>query len=298
MDERAFDEAARMGTVFGRITPEQKVNLISALQANGKYVAMIGDGVNDVLALKRAHVGVAMESGSQATRAVSDMVLIGDSFAALPAAFQEGQRIVRGTQDLIKLFVSRVLSMIVVIIGVGTLGVGFPMIPTHNAIPAFLVVGLPTFGIAAWAKPGAVPKNLYKNLFPFIVPSAISVGILSGTLFITYFRTTDDLNLARTVMTVAAVMAGLILIIFVEPPVEIVAAGDEVSGDWRPTFMALAMFALLVLFVHNAFFRNLLELSEMSAADWMVVTGLVGIWAVALQLIWRHHLMTRLIGHV
>jgi hypothetical protein len=155
---------------------------------------------------------------------------------------------------------------------------------------------LPTFGIAAWAKPGTVPKNLYSKLFPFIAPASISVGILSGTLFITYFRTTDDLNLARTVMTVSAVMAGLLLIIFVEPPVEIVAAGDELSSDWRPTIMAAVMFGILVLFVHNAFFRNLLELTELGLADWMVITGLVGIWAVALQLTWRHRLMSRLLG--
>ncbi|MDQ2682907.1 MAG: HAD-IC family P-type ATPase, partial [Chloroflexota bacterium] len=126
MNDREFAEAALLGTVFGRITPEQKVGLIEALQKAGKYVAMIGDGVNDVLALKRAEVGIAMEHGSQATRAVSDLVLLGDSFAALPPAFREGQRIVRGAQDLIKLFVSRVLAMVVVIVGVGTLGVGFP----------------------------------------------------------------------------------------------------------------------------------------------------------------------------
>src|SRR5690606_24691509 len=76
LDERDFNDAATQGTVFGRITPEQKVALITAMQAKGKYVAMIGDGVNDVLALKRAQVGIAMESGSQATRAVSDMVLL------------------------------------------------------------------------------------------------------------------------------------------------------------------------------------------------------------------------------
>ena len=84
MDVAGVARAAEENTVFGRITPEQKLDLIRHLQRAGHYVAMIGDGVNDVLALKRAEVGVAMEGGSQATRAVADLVLLGDSFAVLP----------------------------------------------------------------------------------------------------------------------------------------------------------------------------------------------------------------------
>src|SRR5205823_11558280 len=86
MDEAEFDAAAASGTVFGRITPHQKERLVHALHAQGRYVAMIGDGVNDVLALKEADLGIAMHGGSQAARAVADLILLDDSFAALVPA--------------------------------------------------------------------------------------------------------------------------------------------------------------------------------------------------------------------
>ena len=83
MDESQFMEAAERSTVFGRVTPEQKQRLVEALRGNGHYVAMTGDGVNDVLSLKQANLGIAMQSGSQATRDAADIVLLRDSFGAL-----------------------------------------------------------------------------------------------------------------------------------------------------------------------------------------------------------------------
>ena len=99
-------QAAEENTVFGRITPQQKEDLVHALRTRGHYVAMIGDGVNDVLSLKQANLGIAMQSGSQATRAVADIILMGSSFASLPYAVREGQRIINGMQDILKLFLT------------------------------------------------------------------------------------------------------------------------------------------------------------------------------------------------
>ena len=93
MDDAQFAQAAERATVFGRITPQQKEQLVEALRKQGDYVAMIGDGVNDVLSLKEANLGIAMQSGSQATRGVADIVLLNDSFAALP------RRLPRGAAD-------------------------------------------------------------------------------------------------------------------------------------------------------------------------------------------------------
>ena len=102
LDETAFAQVAEEATIFGRITPQQKKRLVRALRNRGHYVAMIGDGVNDVLSLKQANLGIAMHSGSQATRSVADLVLLDDSFAALPVAFREGQRITNGMERILK----------------------------------------------------------------------------------------------------------------------------------------------------------------------------------------------------
>src|SRR5690606_20015516 len=103
LDDERIEEAAEQHTVFGRVTPETKERLVTALENRGHWTAMTGDGVNDILALKRAKVGIAMRSGSEATRSAADLVLMNDSFAALPDAFSEGQRVMRGMADNIKL---------------------------------------------------------------------------------------------------------------------------------------------------------------------------------------------------
>ena len=118
LDDGRLDAAAVEHGVFGRITPEQKEGLVEALHAQGRYVAMTGDGVNDVLSLKKADLGIAMQSGSQATRGVADIVLTNDSFAVLPHAITEGQRIIAGMQSVLKLFLTRTFFLALLIIAV------------------------------------------------------------------------------------------------------------------------------------------------------------------------------------
>ena len=101
MDDEQFTINACGATILGRITPEQKEKVVRSLRDEGHYVAMTGDGVNDVLALKRANLGIAMQDGSQATRSVADIVLLNNSFAVLPETLTEGQRILNGMQDIL-----------------------------------------------------------------------------------------------------------------------------------------------------------------------------------------------------
>ena len=103
-----FAAKADEAGIFGRVTPEQKQDLVEALRDRGRYVAMIGDGVNDVIALKQANVAVAMQGGSQAARSVGDLILMKDTFAPLPFAFREGQRIINGMNDILRIFMVRI----------------------------------------------------------------------------------------------------------------------------------------------------------------------------------------------
>jgi cation-transporting ATPase E len=157
LDEAGLAELTGGTRVFGRLSPQQKERLVRALQARGHYVGFIGDGVNDVLALKRADLAIALRSGSQAARAVADLVLLDDAFSALPAAFREGQRIVHGMQDILRLFLARVLSVALLIAAVGAVDAGFPLAPKHNALLTLLTVGIPSIALAAWARPGPQP---------------------------------------------------------------------------------------------------------------------------------------------
>jgi cation-transporting ATPase E len=118
-----------------------------------------------------------MQSGSQATRSVADIVLLGDSFAALPAAVREGQRIRNGMQDILTLFLTRVLYVALLLLATGIIG-GFPFAPTHSSLLALLTVGLPTVALAAWARPGArTRRRPVRSLLRFVLPAAVTVAL-------------------------------------------------------------------------------------------------------------------------
>ncbi len=252
MSDRELADAAEAGEVFGRITPEQKLALVRHLQSRGHYVAMIGDGINDVLALKQAEVGIAMEHGVQATRAVADMVLLGNAFGVLPAAFREGRRIVRSMQDLLKLFLTRSLSVAVAILGAGIVGAAFPVIPTQNALSALLTVGIPTFVLAMWTAPDRLPGGLLRNVLPFTVPAFLTIGMVETMVYVTYARTTTNIPLAQTVLTAVAVLCGLLIVLFVRPPSPMWTGGAALVGDWR----VVALVLLLAVAAGFAFFHE------------------------------------------
>jgi cation-transporting P-type ATPase E len=191
MSPAEFDQAAEEATIFGRISPEQKEKLVDSLMRHGRYVAMMGDGVNDVLSLKKASLGIAMQSGSNATRNVADMVLLGDSFAALRPAFAEGRRIVAGMSTVLHLFLARSVTTMLLIIGVTMVGLNFPFDPAQVALTTF-TVGIPALFLTLWAKPRAAEPNLMLSLVRFVFPVAILTMLLGLALYI------DDYNRASS----------------------------------------------------------------------------------------------------
>lgn len=334
MTEAEFMNAAIKSTVFGRITPEQKEALVDALRFHGHYVAMIGDGVNDVLSLKKADMGIAMESGSAATRGVADMILLQDSFAALPQAFSEGQRIVNGMRDILRLFMVRVLYGALLIIAVSVTGLGFPFIPKHNALLVGLTVGVPTLMLAIWARPGPLPqRSMLREIAHFVVPAALSITVFGLLVYlgafitglfgaletpitpesiaqfesyagITYGIATNDAYLvevsslvAQTVLTTFLTFAGLVLVVFVEPPTRWLAGGDEFSGDWRPTIVALLMLAAYGVIVTVEPLRHFFELLPLPPSVYLVLALITLLWAMVLRLAWRGHWLQRFLGY-
>jgi len=296
MGDRELGELAEETTIFGRITPQQKERLVRLFRGSGHYVAMIGDGVNDVLSLKQADLGVAMESGSQAARSVADIVLLGDSFAALPIALREGQRIVKGMEDVVRLLLTRTLYVILLIVATQIVGVAFPVTPKHNSILALLTVGVPIFAIAAWARPGPAPSSVIRSANRFVWPAAFTVAALALAVYVGYLGSTGDVNVARTALTTATVLCGLVLIPFVEPPSRGWVAGDELSGDWRPTALALGMLGVYACVMGIPLLRDSFELVSLRLADYALIGIAVAVWAFLLRLIWRTRLLERLLN--
>lgn len=316
MDDNDFIEAATETTIFGRITPEQKARLVKAFQSQGKYVAMMGDGVNDVPSLKQANVGIAMESGSQITRGVADMVLLQDSFEALPDAFLEGQRIRNSIQDVTKISLVRVASFVILMLALVMPGVIFPLTIKYNAILTLLTEGVPTLGVTLWAKPGQDShRGLLRSVLPFVAPAMMLLALFSLLVYMGYVvdQATPILNLlnremtleqisqiitaetlrnalsiARNALVTFLVFCGLLLILLLKPPTRFWTGGASLSGDWRYSWMALAMLLVFVLLLTVPGLRSAFDLRVLKAIDYLILALLSFLWALLVRYAWRN----------
>lgn len=304
----ALGVAVEAATIFGRITPKQKERIIQALRDRGHYVAMIGDGVNDVLSLKRADLGIAMRSGSQAARGVADIVLMQDSFAVLAPAALEGQRILNGMQAILKLFLSRISTVGLLILSSLVIGV-FPLELRQGSILTLFSVGIPTILLALWARPGAIPPgSLVRRLLRFILPPALLSSIVGVSLFFGVYAMRfasgatgappidADFDVAQTALASFLVFCGLFLVIFVEPPTPWWTGASKLSGDKRPALLALGLMGcfLLISFISplGAFFA----LTPIPASVYGIVAGALALWVLLVRWVWRANLLIRYLG--
>ncbi|HYI21477.1 MAG TPA: HAD-IC family P-type ATPase [Candidatus Limnocylindrales bacterium] len=294
MDDAGLADAVGKATIFGRVPPSLKARLVEALRSRGYWVAMVGDGVNDVMSLKQAHLGISMQSGSQATRAVADMVLLEDSFSALPAAVVEGQRIISGMQDSLHLFLTRAMYMALVIFGAALLGLAMPVSPRHNTVLALLTVGIPALFLALWARPARPGLDSLRRILRLVIPPALALAALGLPIYYYFFNSTDDLVYARTAFTTFAVFCGLGLLPLLEPPVgESMSGADADGADVRPTVLALALLALYGLFFVVPPVRDFFELTPLAWPDIALIAGAAVAWAVLVLLMWRARLVER-----
>ncbi len=315
MNNEQLAAVALETTVFGRITPAQKERLVDALRSRGRYVAMIGDGVNDVLSLKKANLGIAMQSGSQAARGVADIILTTDSFASLAPAVEEGQRIINGMQDILRLFLSRITTVGLLIITSLVIGL-FPIDLRNGSALTIFTVGIPTILLAIWAQPGPrMRESLARTLARFVVPAAVLSSLIG--LFVFYGILTLQLGsfdalvnrppgnspelepllrVSQTALTSFLVYTGLMLVVFVEPPLAVLAVVEPLSTDRRPLALAVLLGVTYLVVLAMPAFRELFALRSISLAELALVFVAVAIWTVALIATWRYRVVERFLG--
>ncbi|MFG2604048.1 HAD-IC family P-type ATPase [Streptomyces sp. NPDC048514] len=176
---RALDEA----TVFGRVSPQQKREMVGALQSNGHTVAMTGDGVNDVLALKDADIGVAMGSGSEATRAVAQIVLLDNSFASLPSVVGEGRRVIGNITRVATLFLVKTVYSVLLAVLVVCWQVEYPFLPRHLTLLSTLTIGIPAFFLALAPNKERARPHFVRRVMRYSIPGGVVAGVAT---FVTY----------------------------------------------------------------------------------------------------------------
>ena len=222
----AVADALEGNSVFGRVSPRQKQIFVTALQSRGHTVAMTGDGINDVLALTRADLGVAMGSGSGATRAAAKIVLLDDSFATLPYVVAEGRRVLGNIERVASLFLTKtayavLLSIATAVVALaadeGLQGLRFPFLPRHLTLISTLTIGVPAFVLALAPSAQRVTPGFVSRVLRFAIPAGIACAAATfsayliarltpgGTLVTD--RTTAVITLSATALWVLALVA-------------------------------------------------------------------------------------------
>ncbi|RCG18194.1 HAD family hydrolase [Streptomyces reniochalinae] len=182
-ERTSLARAVEGGTVFGRVTPQQKRQLVGALQAEGHTVAMTGDGVNDVLALKDADIGVCMGSGSEAAKAVAQIVLLDDGFATLPSVVGEGRRVIGNIERVANLFLTKTVYSVLLAVLVICWQVPYPFLPRHLTLLSSLTIGIPAFFLALAPNRERAEPHFVRRVLRYAVPCGLIAGVAT---FATY----------------------------------------------------------------------------------------------------------------
>ncbi|MEV7885882.1 cation-translocating P-type ATPase [Streptomyces sp. NPDC002817] len=182
-DKEGMAKALDEGTVFGRVTPQQKRDMVGALQSHGHTVAMTGDGVNDVLALKDADIGVSMGSGSEATRAVAQIVLLNNSFATLPSVVAEGRRVIGNITRVATLFLVKTVYSVLLAVLVVCWQVEYPFLPRHLTLLSTLTIGVPAFFLALAPNKERAKPHFVRRVMRYAIPGGLLAGVAT---FVTY----------------------------------------------------------------------------------------------------------------
>ncbi len=284
-DPGELARAATENTIFCRITPDQKKALVGALADAGRFTAMIGDGVNDVPALKRARLAVAMGSGSQITKGIADIVLLDDQFSMLPRAIAEGRRIARNIHRLGRLYLTKSTYAGVLILAQAVIGFPFPFLPRQLTVAALLTIGIPSFVLALAPSEGPLYRGrLLRALAAFALPAGIGIG--AGSLLV--FGLVDglfggSLNEGRTAATTTLIVLGLAFILLLERG----PGREHISIQSYMLAMISGLGALFALILAAEPLRDFFDLELLSASQWFLCLASVAAGLVVASALWR-----------
>jgi magnesium-transporting ATPase (P-type) len=288
LDKGQLGQAADENTVFGHISPEQAGQVVQALREQGQAVTVVGDGVNDVPAMRQANLAIARHSSSQAALSVADIVLLKDSPKILLDVLDKGQKIVNGLLDVLKLYLTQMLYLTLLIVAIQLFAQGFPYASKQSTIISVVTVSIPSVGLSLWAAAGMLPtKDLRWLLARFVAPTAIAISAAGLIVYLIFLSQTGDIAYAQLTLTYALVAMGLLLVLFLKPPTRLWAGGAPVSGDWRFAVAVTILIAAFLLLSWIPLARELFLVDWLrQPADYAIIGLVVLGWAVVLRVTW------------
>ncbi len=276
-------------TTFGRVRPDQKRAMVHALQSRGHTVAMTGDGVNDVLALKDADIGVAMGSGSSASRAVAQIVLLDNKFATLPYVVGEGRRVIGNIERVSNLFLTKTVYSVLLAILVGLAGLAsvlfgsdpllFPFQPIHVTIAAWFTIGIPAFVLSLAPNNERAHPGFVRRVMTSALPSGVVVGIATFTSYLVAYQGREATPVEQTQASTAALITLLLTAVWV---LAVVARPYE---WWRVALVSVSGLAYVVIFsIPLAQKWFMLDPSNVAITSMALGIGVVG--AAVIEVLW------------
>jgi cation-transporting ATPase E len=218
-EEPALAEAVEKSSVFGRVSPGQKRAMVAALQSRGHVIAMTGDGVNDALALKDADIGIAMGSGSDATRAVAQVVLLDSTFDALPQVVAEGRRVLGNIERTSGLYLNKTVYAMLLSLAVGVAGLVFPFLPRHLTLIGAVTIGIPSFFLALAPNTERFRPGFLGRVIRFAVPTG-TLAAVATLLAYAIVRHEPGITLPqeRTAAVMVLTWIGLLVLAIIAAP--------------------------------------------------------------------------------
>jgi cation-transporting ATPase E len=281
MTPAEFDQVAKIAGIFARVTPDTKRKIVSALARQGEYVAMVGDGVNDVPALKAARLSIAMNDGAQIAKDVADLVLLDNALTTLPLALSEGYRTTQKIYATVKIFLTRNLYLILLFIAAGFMGLPFPGHVRQISWSAVTTTGLPAALIALeFTRPHAI-RNFQRNVLGYLLFAGL-IGAAAMTVAYTasYLITNRDVALAHAMLTLAASSYGTVIfweahgIVLFEP----------ITFKRRPREALIGLGLAIVAVGVPRLYPELFEIPLIPFLCWI---GLGVLIVIAAYLLWR-----------
>ncbi|OBK90966.1 magnesium-transporting ATPase [Mycolicibacter sinensis] len=276
-------------TVFGRVRPDQKRAMVRALQSRDHTVAMTGDGVNDVLALKDADIGVAMGAGSSAARSVAQIVLLDNKFATLPYVVGEGRRVIGNIERVANLFLTKTVYSVLLALLVGLVGLAsalfgtkpllYPFQPIHVTIAAWFTIGIPAFVLSLAPNNERAQPGFVRRVMSGALPAGLVVGIATFSSYLLAYRGSEatpvqQIQASTTALITLLITAGWVLAVVARP-----------YQWWRLTLVVCCGLAYVGIFaIPLAREKFLLDPSNVALTSLALGVGALG--AAAIEAMW------------
>ncbi|WP_329572760.1 HAD-IC family P-type ATPase [Streptomyces sp. NBC_01361] len=278
-DQAGMAKALDENTVFGRVTPQQKRDMVGALQSKGHTVAMTGDGVNDVLALKDADIGVSMGSGSEATRAVAQIVLLNNSFSTLPSVVAEGRRVIGNITRVASLFLVKTVYSVLLAVLVVCFQIEYPFLPRHLTLLSTLTIGIPAFFLALAPNKERAKPQFVRRVMRYAIPGGVVAGTATFVTYVIarhYYTGSGALDAETSSATLTLFLVSMWVLAIIARPY-----------TWWRVCLVAAMGAAFLLVLVVPWLQDFFALKLVGASMPWTAVGIAAVAAVALEFVWR-----------